>query len=816
MDDAHSQNATWRPPAGPSARSLRGKIENSLCSHAFTVSTLLIYANANFLMFLWAAHGVLRQNQSPVLRWLIAAARGFGLTLNLNSGLVILLGCKSLLTKLRSVRLLYLVLPFDKAFPDFHKIVGFSISCAVVGHTAFHVAWIVQFYEWRWGLWRTSMYVTTGVLLCGILWGMTLLGIESQRSKHFRGLSKFHLCGAVLFFPLLILHGQFRTKPYSSTWKWICPPVLIYICDRAYRVLRTVRKQACWADSFTLHAADITGLTIRRPFDFKSGQYAELQIPTIDKNWHPFTIASAPHEENLRFYVRSVGKWTKSLRQIADEFSSGTRSDAVDVNCRGPYGAPAQQVNSYKRVILISGGVGATPFCSVTLEAKHLIDKACPRAPSHEAAYSQEGSLLSIPRRSISETSIQLFESCEPFHFRAGDCEVAYENVLRASMTFSQTVGAINSFPEEQLLAEEEPEVAKMVEESLMKMQEDSNISLERVDSQRVCESGSNGTNASLVIYKTVNRIRYRLFRLLHSVRFNFILTWVVIGRIMLMLYLAALGQVSLEGTAPIMSGNSYVRFSDIAAGAFVSIAISVTISFEIYYLGVRLYFRSYGRCLDFFCLVPVSILSTIIETHLLGSIFQKAVLGSEVHLVRTIAIFPLLAILLACRMYRIIGTRVLLADAGHDSKFETMESMDFVWTSKTSNTDEWLVKEMLAVCGGSFVHLHRYITRELPLDAQESGLNDSGIRTIFGARPNFEEMFEDVALRATSNSKVGVFFCGPPEMGRSVKCALMKAQARSNFRGAYIYKVNQKKSSLSKIQARGSFVRFVFREENF
>lgn len=35
------------------------------------------------------------------------------------------------------------------------------------------------------------------------------------------------------------------------------------------------------------------------------------------------------------------------------------------VQLRGPHGAPAQHVGNYEHVVLISGGIGSTPFCSI-------------------------------------------------------------------------------------------------------------------------------------------------------------------------------------------------------------------------------------------------------------------------------------------------------------------------------------------------------------------------------------------------------------------------------------------------------------------
>ena len=42
-------------------------------------------------------------------------------------------------------------------------------------------------------------------------------------------------------------------------------------------------------------------------------------VPQGANEYHPFTIATAPHEENIGIYVRAVGPWTTNLRRIFDQ-----------------------------------------------------------------------------------------------------------------------------------------------------------------------------------------------------------------------------------------------------------------------------------------------------------------------------------------------------------------------------------------------------------------------------------------------------------------------------------------------------------------
>lgn len=69
------------------------------------------------------------------------------------------------------------------------------------------------------------------------------------------------------------------------------------------------------------------------------------------------------------FYIKAVGDWTKKLRSEVLRRINQETDEPIEVLVRGPFGAPAQHVDGYDRIVLISGGIGATPFVSV---CKHV------------------------------------------------------------------------------------------------------------------------------------------------------------------------------------------------------------------------------------------------------------------------------------------------------------------------------------------------------------------------------------------------------------------------------------------------------------
>jgi len=73
--------------------------------------------------------------------------------------------------------------------------------------------------------------------------------------------------------------------------------------------------------NYFLLVVDVTGLTFKRPsgFEYKSGQWVRIACLELGGDeYHPFTLTSAPHEDNLSLHIRAVGPWTTNLRSTYD------------------------------------------------------------------------------------------------------------------------------------------------------------------------------------------------------------------------------------------------------------------------------------------------------------------------------------------------------------------------------------------------------------------------------------------------------------------------------------------------------------------
>lgn len=104
-------------------------------------------------------------------------------------------------------------------------------------------------------------------------------------------------------------------------------------------------------------------------FEFEAGQFVMVCIPLLSPfEWHPFSIASSPHHKSVVLYSRREGEWTTRLQQLAESFDP---NKPFRIYIEGPYGNLTVPLPMYKQVMLIGGGLGATPMLSIYNDIKH-------------------------------------------------------------------------------------------------------------------------------------------------------------------------------------------------------------------------------------------------------------------------------------------------------------------------------------------------------------------------------------------------------------------------------------------------------------
>ncbi|ODM93630.1 NADPH oxidase 5 [Orchesella cincta] len=143
-----------------------------------------------------------------------------------------------------------------------------------------------------------------------------------------------------VFWMLLIVHAP-------NFWKWFLVPGVIFLIEQ-FIIRITIKLSQTYASkkSFIISNAlryynwkmgrgrtsassgillpsKVTHVVIRRPpnFDFRPGDYVFVRIPKIAKSeWHPFTISSAPEQEDsISLHIRACGQWTSRLYEYFEK-----------------------------------------------------------------------------------------------------------------------------------------------------------------------------------------------------------------------------------------------------------------------------------------------------------------------------------------------------------------------------------------------------------------------------------------------------------------------------------------------------------------
>ncbi|KAJ4388112.1 hypothetical protein N0V93_008717 [Gnomoniopsis smithogilvyi] len=222
----------------------------------------------------------------------------------------------------------------------------------------------------------SSRAVQTGIIgvLCFNFLGATAL--KAIRTYSYRIFFITHLTVALVIPPLIWFHAK-------SAKIFVVEALVVFLIDIVSRKLDTVTSEATFE---SIPGSSLVKVTTSVPFHkiqrFRKapGSHIYLQIPGISRLsqdpvskeylvheflFNPFTVASVDDENGEISLVarHQNGPTTSTLKQLAAEATTdGTRHMSLAIE--GPYGAvsyyPELTSGEYDRVLLVSGGVGAT------------------------------------------------------------------------------------------------------------------------------------------------------------------------------------------------------------------------------------------------------------------------------------------------------------------------------------------------------------------------------------------------------------------------------------------------------------------------
>eukprot|EP00536_Pseudo-nitzschia_multiseries_P010555 jgi/Psemu1/319877/estExt_fgenesh1_pm.C_3250001 len=361
--------------------------------------------------------------ENHILRVTLPIARAGGRLVTLNCAILLLTASKYLWTCVRTyiIPVVPVGFPIDNIMPKYHRIVALTIivsGCIVhtipqiVNYASKAITFdqdYIRFWTFGDGF-ATKQLLITGTLLTMIFstFFLTTLKAFRRTTAGFRWFWFFHMGGIATAYPLLLLHGTCKGHPvllYTSLL-----PLVMYIFDVVMRRSNVgTAKIVAWK-AYDDDGQQITELEIERPpgFAYTPGQYAELRFsPVSHSEWHPFTIASAPddddeeeeikntadkilskrstnNDENVEeeeeeeekssprakpktvvFYIKSTGRWTSAFYDYAAAYDLSKARKALEIEIRGPHGAPAMNYFEYKHIMVVGSGVGVTPLLSI-------------------------------------------------------------------------------------------------------------------------------------------------------------------------------------------------------------------------------------------------------------------------------------------------------------------------------------------------------------------------------------------------------------------------------------------------------------------
>jgi len=368
------------------------RFDNWMVNEGYRVIFFSVWVVAQTLM--WALAFVnfrLSDNQvtmNTVLQDTYPTARASALVIHVNTGIILLPVCRTMITILRTTPLAR-VIPFDKNL-TFHKALGWSSLFFSLLHTAAHY---VNFYRlsslpgtenWLFYSFVSGPGWTGHVMLVALI-AICLTAAEGARRRNFeRFWYTHHLFG--IYLGLFSIHGAFcltkqDRKPVCSNiasfWKYWIAGGFIYMCERIAREVRA--KHRTYISKVVLHPSKVIELQIMKDRTVsRPGQYIFLCCPAVSiLQYHPFTLTSCPEEGFISIHIRVVGDWTRGLAKVLGcdvdsktPMSTNAGADPATtvlprVMVDGPFGAASEDVFNFEVVMLFGAGIGVTPFAAI-------------------------------------------------------------------------------------------------------------------------------------------------------------------------------------------------------------------------------------------------------------------------------------------------------------------------------------------------------------------------------------------------------------------------------------------------------------------
>uniref|UniRef100_A0AAR5PYW1 NAD(P)H oxidase (H2O2-forming) n=1 Tax=Dendroctonus ponderosae TaxID=77166 RepID=A0AAR5PYW1_DENPD len=313
----------------------------------------------------------------------IAITRGSAASLSFCYSILLLTMSRNLITKLKEFSIQQYI-PLD-ANIQFHKIAACTALFFSVLHTVGH---IVNFYhvstqpvenlkcltseirfpsDYKPGIsfWLfQTLTGLSGVLLFVIMCVIIVFAHPTIRKKAYKFFWFTHSL-YVLLYALCLVHGLARLTGAPRFWMFFLGPGIVFTLDKV--VSMRTRYIPLDVLETELLPSDVIKIKFYRPPNLKylSGQWVRLACTAFkDREFHSFTLTSAPHENFLSCHIKAQGPWTWKLRNYFDPCNYNLE-DQPKILLEGPFGGGNQDWYKFEVAVMVGGGIGVTPYASI-------------------------------------------------------------------------------------------------------------------------------------------------------------------------------------------------------------------------------------------------------------------------------------------------------------------------------------------------------------------------------------------------------------------------------------------------------------------
>lgn len=303
----------------------------------------------------WQVTRLLRNGSTLDSEWLESFAKNFGLSAVINVQLI-------LLPVSRSSPVLRLLGVPSEGLVYVHRFLGIGTALLLATHGAlFLTVWslegklVKELLDWP----AEGVANLPGELAFLTSVALYVFSRPSVRRRSFELFAYTHRAAAAAFFVGAALH-------WSGFLWFTLPGTLLYLADYAVHL----RASKARVEHVRLNSG-VLSLTLSCPPLVRGGrplQWVMLKVPSISRNWHPFSLSGSPHDGSGTTVSLSIGVvdggWTQAL---SERLSSADGVASTRILLSGCYGLgfDLDVYDAGSPLLLVCGGSGGTPFSAL-------------------------------------------------------------------------------------------------------------------------------------------------------------------------------------------------------------------------------------------------------------------------------------------------------------------------------------------------------------------------------------------------------------------------------------------------------------------